>query len=247
MTERPTVLLLGGTGRTGQCVLDELTKRGARVRAIVRSASRLPPELRSRPGLEVIEASLLDLSDEELERHVRGCDAVVSCLGHVMSVRGVFGAPRDLVMQAAARITKAVRAVAPSRPVRLVWMTSVSVNQPERRDHRRGGFERSFMATLRFLLPPAKDNQRAADYLSSAVGVDDPSVEWVVVRPDSLIEGEVGTYSVYEELVDSLFSPGRTTMRNIGHFMGDLLTDDVKWSSWRGKFPVIVDRDSATT
>lgn len=36
-------------------------------------------------------------------------------------------------------------------------------------------------------------------------------------------------------------------MRNIGHFMGDLLTDDVKWSSWRGKFPVIVDRDSATT
>jgi putative NADH-flavin reductase len=63
-------------------VLDELTKRVARVRAIVRSASKLAAALRARPTLEVIEASLLDFPDAELERHVRGCEAVVSCLGH---------------------------------------------------------------------------------------------------------------------------------------------------------------------
>ena len=36
------VLLLGGTGRTGGRVLQQLLGRGVRVRAVVRSAERLP-------------------------------------------------------------------------------------------------------------------------------------------------------------------------------------------------------------
>lgn len=242
MSEQPTVLLLGGTGRTGLCLLDELTKRGARVRAIVRSPSKLPAALRARPTLEVIEAILLDLPDAELERHVRGCDAVVSCLGHVMSLRGVFGAPRDLVTQAVARVTRAVHAIGPTRPTRLLLMTSVSVNQPDRLDARRGAIERAIVAMTRFLVPPARDNQAAADFLIESVGAHDPQLEWVVVRPDSLVEGDAGEYAVHEGLVDSLFSPGRTTMRNIAHFMSELLTDDASWASWRGRLPVIVNQ-----
>ncbi len=38
----PTVLLLGGTGRTGGRVLGQLLDRGVPVRAVVRSAERLP-------------------------------------------------------------------------------------------------------------------------------------------------------------------------------------------------------------
>ena len=37
-----TVLLVGGTGRTGGRVLQQLLGRGVSVRAIVRSAERLP-------------------------------------------------------------------------------------------------------------------------------------------------------------------------------------------------------------
>lgn len=242
MSERPTVLLLGGTGRTGRRVIDELTRRGARVRAIVRSKERLPAELRARPGLEVIEASLLALGAAELEQHVRGCDAVVSCLGHVMSWRGIFGAPRDLVAQAVARVRDAVRAVGPDRPVRFVLMTSVSVNRPGGLDTRRGAFERAFVATLRALLPPARDNQAAADVLSETVGAEDPQLEWVVIRPDSLLEGEACAYTLHEGLVDSLFSPGQTTMQNIGRFAAELVTDDACWARWRGRMPVIVNQ-----
>ncbi len=242
MSKPSTILLLGGTGRTGLCVLDELTRRGARVRAIVRSVSKLTAELRGRPTLEVIEASLLDLPDAELERHVRGCDAVVSCLGHVMSLRGVFGAPRDLVRQAVARVAKAVHAIGPTRPTRLLLMTSVSVNQPDGLDLRRGAFERAFVAMIRWLVPPARDNQAAADFLIQSVGAHDPQLEWVVVRPDSLVEGDAGEYAVHEGLVDGLFSPGQTTMRNIAHFMGELLTDDASWARWRGRLPVIVNQ-----
>jgi nucleoside-diphosphate-sugar epimerase len=241
MSDRPTVLLLGGTGRTGLCALEQLTQRGVRVRAIVRDGKKIPPHLREHASVQLIEASLLSLSAEELESHVRAADAVVSCLGHVLSVRGIFGAPRDLVTQAMQRVTAAIRSVGASRPTRVVLMTSVSVNRPDHLDTRRGGLERALLALLRALVPPARDNQRAAEVLLE-LGPSDPRIEWVVIRPDSLIEGETRPYTLHEGLVDSLFSPGQTTMQNIGAFIAELVTEEATWASWRGKLPVIVDR-----
>ena len=97
-----TVLLVGGTGRTGQRVLCRLLERGVAVRAVVRSAGRLPPGVAGDPRLTVVEADLLALDDESLAAQVRGCEAVVSCLGHTISLRGVFGPPHDLVARATA-------------------------------------------------------------------------------------------------------------------------------------------------
>ena len=42
MPTQQTVLLIGGTGRTGGRVLQQLLGRGVRVRAVVRSTERLP-------------------------------------------------------------------------------------------------------------------------------------------------------------------------------------------------------------
>ena len=100
MPTQQTVLLVGGTGRTGRRALRQLLDRGIGVRAIVRSAGKLPPDVAGNPNLTVIEASLLALPDDELQRQLGGCDAVVSCLGHVLSLQGVFGPPRDLVTRA---------------------------------------------------------------------------------------------------------------------------------------------------
>ena len=99
MPTQQTVLLVGGTGRTGRRVLEQLLDRGVSVRAIVRSARKLPAGAADNPNLTVIEADLLSLGDEDLQRHVRGCDAVISCLGHVISLKGILGPPRDLVTQ----------------------------------------------------------------------------------------------------------------------------------------------------
>ena len=100
MTAEQTVLVVGGTGRTGGRVLQQLLGRGVDVRAIVRSAERLPAGVANNPHLTVIEADLLSLGDEDLQRSVRGCDAVISCLGHVLNLKGILGPPRDLVTQA---------------------------------------------------------------------------------------------------------------------------------------------------
>ncbi len=240
MSMQQTVLLVGGTGRTGRRVLEQLLGRGVAVRAIVRSADKLPSGVADDPGLTVVEADLLSLGDADLLRHVDGCDAVVSCLGHVISVKGIFGPPRDLVARAAARLCRAIGELQPDKPVRFVLMSSVSVNHPEGLDTRRGVLEKVVLWVLRSLVPPTRDNQRAADFLHDDVGTGNPFVQWVVVRPDSLLEGDVSEYALHQTLVSSLFRPDSTNMANVAHFMCELITNPGTWEDWRGKLPVII-------
>lgn len=236
------VLLLGGTGRTGGRVLSELLGRGLQVRAIVRTASRVREEVVSHPDLSVIEAELVAMSDGDLRHHMTECTAVVSCLGHTLSLRGIFGPPRDLVARTAERVCEAAEELRPDGPSRFVLMTSVSVNRPRRADSRRGAGERAYMWVMRGLVPPARDNQRAADLLA---GGRCRSLEWVVVRPDSLIDGDRTEYHVHEGIVASLFRPDTSRFVDIAHFIADLVTDEAVWRRWRGAMPVIVsDADS---
>jgi len=240
-----SVLLLGGTGRTGRSVLRQLLARGASVRVIVRSAERLPPDLVGAPTLTVLQADLLSMSDDDFLAQLRGCGAVISCLGHTLGLRGIYGAPRDLVTQAAAKVQRATAVLQPAVPVRLIMMSSVSVNHPGGSDTRRGGVERALLWFLRCVLPPALDNQRVADFLYRQVGSSHPFLEWAAVRPDTLLESEVSQYAVHESLVDSLFAPGKTNIANVAHFMCELAAKDGVWEAWKGKFPVVVNAPAA--
>jgi NAD(P)-dependent dehydrogenase (short-subunit alcohol dehydrogenase family) len=240
MPEQQTVLLLGGTGRTGRRVLERLLSHGVNVRAVVRSTGKLPERVAADPKVRVLEANLLSLSDEELQSQVRGCDTVICCLGHVISFAGIFGPPRDLVTRATARLCLAIESLQPVQPVKYILMSSVSVHHPEGLDTRRGRRERAAMWMLRGLVPPAMDNQRAADFLHRSIGTSHPSIQWVVVRPDALMEGDVSEYEVHERLVSSLFAPAKSNMANVAHFMGRLAADPRTWHDWKGKLPVII-------
>jgi nucleoside-diphosphate-sugar epimerase len=240
MTSEQTVLLLGATGRTGGRVLEQLLRRGVRVRVLVRSAERLGAYAAGDPNLTVVVADLSSLTDEDLVPHVRDCYAVVSCLGHGANLRGVFGSPRDLVTGMTREVCRAIQAVRPAQPVRLVLMSSVSVNHPGGLDTRRGSFEKGVVRTLRSVVGPAKDNQRAADFLYRDIGIAGPYVQWVTVRPDSLLEGDDTPYALHENLVSSLFRPDKTNRARVAHFMCELATDSDVWAAWQGKLPVIV-------
>lgn len=240
MPTQQTVLLVGGTGRTGQRVLEQLLSRGIGVRVIVRSPKKLPAATAENPNLAVVEGDLLSLGDEEVQRHVHGCDAVISCLGHVASFKGVLGPPHDLVTRATTRLCRGIEALQPAKPVKFILMSSVSVNHPGGLDTRRGMFERGFVWMLRCLIPPAKDNQQAANFLYDSIGTSNPFAQWVAVRPDTLLEGDVSAYALHEGLVSSLFAPDNTNMANVAHFMCELATNREAWDDWRGKLPVII-------
>lgn len=245
MDAKRHVLVLGATGRTGGRVVGQLLKRGVAVRAIVRSADRLPADVAGHALLEVVEADLLTMPTTDLVAHLDRCDAVISCLGHTISIRGVLGPPHDLVRHALHQVRAAIEASPPPAPVRLIMMGSVSVNQPKRADSRRGAGQRAFLSALRLVLPPSRDSQRAADFLAHDVGPADPHLQWVVVRPDTLKEGDVSEYVVHDAIVSSLFRPDHTRMANVAHFMGDLVTDDTTWDRWRSRMPVVVDVEPA--
>jgi uncharacterized protein YbjT (DUF2867 family) len=240
-----TVLLLGGTGRTGGRVLQQLLARGVSVRAVVRSAERLPAGVADDSRLTVVAADLLSLSDAQAREQVDGCDVVISCLGHTTSLQGILGPPRDLVTRSVERVYRATRELRPAQPVKIILMSSVSVNRPGGLDTRRGRFERAVLWALRGLVPPARDNQRAADFLHDVIEADDPYAQWVAVRPDTLKEGDVTEYALHEGLVDGLFRPGETNMANVAHFMCELATDPQAWAAWQCKLPVIVNATPA--
>ena len=96
------ILIVGASGATGQLLAQELLNRGQTIKVIVRSPDKLPITIRNHDNSSVIHASVLDLSDAELAQHVKGCDAVASCLGHNINLKGIYGHPRKLVTDALA-------------------------------------------------------------------------------------------------------------------------------------------------
>lgn len=240
MTERRTVLVVGATGATGRRLVVQLLAWGHRVRAIVRDADRLPADIRSYAGIELIEGSPLELDEAVLIEVVRDCDAVASCLGHNMGLRGIFGPPYRLVTRAVARLCDAIHAGTPARPVRFVLMASAGVRQDDL-DAAVATGEQVVLSLLRRLVPPHADNEQAAEYLRSMIGRDDDAIEWAVVRPDSLQEGiEVSGYAVHPSPTRSaIFDPGRTRRSNAAHFMARLICEEATWRQWRYRMPVI--------
>ena len=241
MPAQQTVLLLGGTGRTGQQVLAHLLHCGIKVRAIVRSVQKLPAGVLENTNLTVVETDFLAMNSSELHQHLCGCDAVISCLGHVLSLKGIFGAPRDLVTRGTRVLCHGIEALQPAKPVKFILMSSVSVNHPGGLDPRRGVLAKALLWVIRGVIPPARDNQQAANFLFDHIGLTSPFVQWTTVRPDTLLGGDVSDYTVHDGLVNSLFAPGSSTMANIAHFMSELVTNPKAWNDWKGQLPVVID------
>ncbi len=85
-------LVVGASGATGRLLVEQLLQRGHDVKIIVRSVEALPASITSHNKISIIQASILDLSDTEMEMHVEGCAAIASCLGHNMSFKGYLWA-----------------------------------------------------------------------------------------------------------------------------------------------------------
>ncbi len=186
------MLVVGASGATGRLLVEDLLQRGQRVRAVVRSPEKLPETLRRHPLLSVVRAHLLDLGDHDTTQLVSDCTAIASCLGHNLTLKGIYGSPRGLVADATRRLCEAVRATRRDHPVRFVLMNTAG-NRNRDLDEPTSWGQRRVIDLVRLLLPPHRDNERAADYLRVEVGRRDSAIAWVVVRPDTLVNQDVVT------------------------------------------------------
>lgn len=239
-------LIVGATGATGRLLTEELLNRGQLVKVIVRSPDKLPTAIKNHDNLTVIQASVLDLSDAELAKHTKGCDAVASCLGHNITFKGMYGHPRKLVTDATRRLCEAIQANRPEKPTKFVLMNTTG-NRNRDLNEPISFTEKFVVGLLRLLLPPHADNEQAADYLRSKIGQNDKLIEWAAVRPDNLIdEDEVTPYDVYPSPIRSaIFDAGQTSRINVGYFMAELITEDDIWHKWQGQMPVIYNKVTA--
>lgn len=239
-----TILVVGATGTTGKLLVEQLLQRGQKVKAVVRNRDSLPEGVLTHENLTVIQASVLDLSELELANHVKGCQAVASCLGHNLNFKGMFGHPRKLVTDATKRLCRAIRANEPQTPVRFVLMNTTGNRNRDLPEKRTLG-ETIVIGLVRLLVPPHVDNEQAADYLRTEIGSGDAVIEWCAVRPDSLTaQTEVSAYHVHPSPVRSpIFNAGKTSRINVGHFMCELITDDDTWTKWKGQMPVIYNEE----
>lgn len=238
-----TTLVVGASGATGRLLVKQLLKRGQNVKVIVRSPEDLAEFLRNHDNMAVIQASILDLSDTEMAQHVKGCDAVASCLGHNLSLKGIYGHPRRLVTEATRRLCQAIKVNKSAGPTKFVLMNTAGNSNRDLHEPISLG-QRFVTGVLRLLLPPHVDNENAADYLRTRIGQGDGVIEWAAVRPDSLInEDEVTEYEVYPSPTRSaVFNAGLTSRINVAHFMARLITEEEVWNQWKGQMPVIYNK-----
>lgn len=240
------VFVAGGTGKTGRLVVQRLLEQGNHVVTIVRCADSLLANLSdpNRSQLTIVEASLLALSEETLASHVAGCEAIVCCLGHNLSLKGVFGPPYRLVTQAVQRLCRAAQSHQHASPIRFVLMNSAGVVDKSAGE-RVSIAESMVLGLLRVLVPPHADNEQAVRQLRRCGSVADSHVEWVAVRPDSLIDAaESSSYEVCSSPVRSaIFNAGITSRANVAHFIVALISDDDLWQKWKTQMPVIYNKD----
>jgi len=241
-----TTLVVGASGATGIRLVEELLNRGQNVKVIVRSLDKLPDTIKNHERLSVISASVLELSDKELEQHVAGCNAVASCLGHNLTFKGIFGKPRRLVTQATRRLCMAIKANNSEASTKFVLMNTVANRNRDLNESI--PFAQIFLiGLLRVLLPPQPDNEQAAEYLRTIVGQKDTAIEWTAVRPSGLIDEEkTSEIEVYPSPMRSIVNDGEISRINVAHFMADLITNNDIWNKWKGQMPVIYNKGTAT-
>jgi len=239
------VLVVGATGATGKHVVRMLLDKGdTTVVAVARSKEKLLSLLKIEdgkiePNLVVREVAISDLGSDDFKELTEGCGAIVSCLGHNVTFRGMY--KDGLFLQ------NTVQELTKNMPegCRFVLMGSDGVANPDRvSDPKRSRFERGIMVLLRWLVPPHVDNEKSALYL-----YQNPSFDWTIVRPGDLYNTEEGEavgsgekgYEIFDHPIGSLFGDNSTARRDVADFMVIVATSDPNtWAEvYNHKMPVI--------
>lgn len=239
-------LVLGASGSTGTHLVEELLNLEQQVKIIVRSPESIPDSWKNNKDIFIIKGSISEIIEDEMAKYIEDCQTIASCLGHNLTFKGIFGKPRKLVTNAVALICNTIKNTKPDNSIKFVLMNTTGNRNRDLNEPFSFG-ERIVIGLVRLLIPPQPDNEKAADYLRKEIGQNNPSIEWVAVRPDSLIDtNEVSQYELHASPIRSaIFNPGKTSRINVGNFMAKLITDYEIWNNWKGQMPVIYNKENS--
>ena len=207
------LLVIGGTGATGQEIVRQAVAAGHTVTAVARDTAKAEKLL---PGARVVAGNVLDAVS--LERVAEGQEAVISSLGSGLSL--------FTKMTLLSEGTKNLIAAMTARNVRrLVCITGVGAG--DSRGH--GGFvyDRLILPTALRQVYADKDRQEAVVRASG--------LEWVLVRPERLTGGpRTGKYRVLTDM--SGVHGGTIARADVADFVVGQASDP----SYAGQTPLLV-------
>lgn len=232
-------LVVGASGATGKQLVEQLTLMGQDVIVIVRPSAKIPDSWNGNEKVTILKADIAEISEGKLDNYIKDCKAIVSCLGHNLTLKGIWGKPRKLVTNAVKLLCNVVEKNSSNSVVKFVLMNTTG-NRNKDLNESVSFLERIVVGIIRSLVPPQLDNEEAADFLRLKIG-QNAKIQWVAVRPDSLInEDNVTEYRLYPSPTRSaIFNSGKTSRINVGNFMARLIVENDLWEEWRGKMPVI--------
>ncbi len=234
-------LILGGSGATGKLVIQQLVKRNIKVRIVVRESAVIPSIIAEDKSIEIIKGNINYLTVDKIIVLLKDCDSVICCLGHNISIKGIFGPPYKLVSNAVSKIIEALQSLRLNQ--KFILMSTTAYTNKNTKEKNTFG-EKIIFAFLKVLLPPHRDNMLAADHLVNNIGPT-TEIDWVAIRPDSLFNEEFESrYEINEfKLRSPIFNPGKTSRINVSHFMAELITNNKLWQDWKHKTPVIYNKE----
>ena len=202
--KRPTrVLIVGPTGGTGRQLVAQALERGFAVTALVRNPTKLRV---SHPQLTVMQGDVLDSAS--VETAMRGQEAVVSALGHKR-----FFYPTRILSEGTRNI---LRAMDTHGIQRLVCETSLGIGDSA---WRLGLYFTLF--TIPVILPFYFWDKTQQERMIASSGVD-----WVIVRPGLLTNGERRGQVRHGLRVGSVLGTVRISRADVADFMLGQLESD---------------------
>src|SRR3546814_5820551 len=86
-----TTLVVGASGATGKLLVDQLLGSGHSVKVIVRSTSTISDSWRTDDKVTIVWGNIDRMSVGDMVSHLADCQSVISCLGHTLTWKGMYG------------------------------------------------------------------------------------------------------------------------------------------------------------
>jgi putative NADH-flavin reductase len=209
------ILVLGPNGAVGQIVINDLLQSNHEVTALVRNAATMHQR---HHGLTLVEGTPTNAAD--LEKALRGQDAVVSTLGVRKNKTTTVRA--DVARNLAAGMKRnGVR--------RLVWLDAAGVGSSKE------FVQRSSFFFGRVIIPLLLNHMYEDAAVADAI-IEKSDCEWVIVRPMSFTNGaRKGNLSVVTDMSRTVRLSLRISRADVAAFLVEQLNQD----DYVGQMPVI--------
>jgi putative NADH-flavin reductase len=200
MQQHKKIAVIGGTGKAGKYLTDQLISKGYQIKALARNPEKLK---QTSPLIEPVKGDARNY--ESVYALLQGCDAVISTIGP-------SGKEPDTCSIATGHVLKAMQVLNIKRYIELAGL---AIDTPT--DNK--GFSTKLLVGLMRLLFPAIIGDRQKGYTQ----LSESNLDWTLVR-SSMIELTDARRVVKTSLADS---PGRkVSATDLALFMIDQLSDE---------------------